>query len=268
MTKWTADAVRAAADAWVWVPPDAEQVVNTEYQLIAYPAHFQHPTQVAWSKTTRPPVDLIDEVLAQVRAWGRDRVYWWIRADTEPAATEAALLERDATLAETVQVLAYDLADGLPELDLPGPGRAEGLQAELVSDERTFRLSQLVSEGVWDEHHEPTAAEFESDLARLREALASWSDFRVIVFLDGQPAATGGCGLVSEVARLWGAGTLPAFRGRGAYRQLLSSRIATAHEHGATLALVKGRVQTSAPILLRAGFTAYGEERCYCLMTN
>jgi GNAT superfamily N-acetyltransferase len=275
MTKWTADAVQAAADAWVWVPPDAEQVVTSEYQLIAYPAHFQHPTQVAWSKTTRPPVEVIDEVLAQVRAWGRDRVYWWVRADTRPAATEAALLERGAALAETVQVLAYDLAAGLPDLGLPEPGprepgppepgRADGMHAELVSDERTLRLSQLVSAGVWDEHHEPTAAEFESDLARLREALASWSDFRVIVYLDGQPAATGGCGLVSEVARLWGAGTLPAFRGRGAYRQLLSTRIATAHEHGATLALVKGRVQTSAPILLRAGFTAYGEERCYRL---
>jgi GNAT superfamily N-acetyltransferase len=265
MTKWTADAVQAAADAWVWVPPDAEQVVTTEYQLISYPAHFQHPTEVAWSKTTRPVPDLIDEVLSHVRAWGRDRVYWWIRADTEPPGTETALLERGATTAETVQVLAYDLADGLPELGLPEPGGADGLQTELVSDERTLRLSQLVSEGVWDEHHERTAAEFESDLARLREALASWSDFRVIVYLDGQPAATGGCGLVGEVARLWGAGTLPAFRGRGAYRQLLSARIATAHEHGATLALVKGRVQTSAPILLRAGFTAYGEERCYLL---
>jgi hypothetical protein len=38
-----------------------------------------------------------------------------------------------------------------------------------------------------------------------------------------------------------------------------------AREHGATLALVKGRVLTSAPILLRAGFADYGEERCYWL---
>ena len=29
------------------------------------------------------------------------------------------------------------------------------------------------------------------------------------------------------------------------------------------LALVKGRVETSGPILRRAGFTAYGDERCY-----
>ena len=38
-----------------------------------------------------------------------------------------------------------------------------------------------------------------------------------------------------------------------------------AREHGAALALVKGRVETSGPILLRAGFADYGEERCYWL---
>jgi hypothetical protein len=43
------------------------------------------------------------------------------------------------------------------------------------------------------------------------------------------------------------------------------SRIGLAREHGATLALVRGRVQTSGPILLRAGFTGYGEERLYRL---
>ena len=75
----------------------------------------------------------------------------------------------------------------------------------------------------------------------------------------------GGYTLVGEVARLWGAGTRPAFRGRGAYRSLLAARMKLAREHGATLALVKGRVETSGPILRRAGFSSYGEERSYCL---
>jgi GNAT superfamily N-acetyltransferase len=265
MTKWTAEAVRAAADAWVWVPPDAEQVATSEYQLIANPAHYQHPTKVAWSKLTRPPADVIGEVLAQVRAWGRDRVYWWIRADTEPPVTEAILVEHGATLADAVQVLAYDLADGLPDVGLPVLDGPAGQQAEIVRDERTLRAHHLVSEEVWSEHREWSPEEFAADLASVRKALAAWSDFRVIVFVDGQPAATGGCGIVGDVARLWGAGTLPAFRGRGAYRHLLHARITTAREHGATLALVKGRVETSGPILRRAGFTPYDEERCYCV---
>jgi hypothetical protein len=273
MSEWTAEKVRAAADAWVWVPPDAEQILTSEYQLVAYPAHYQHPTQVAWSSAARPVEEVIDEVLAHVRARGRDRVYWWVRDDTAAAAqtgasqvnsgqpsTEEVLQLRGGKLAETVQVLAYDLSDGVPDLDL-----ADGPTAELVRDERTLRASHLVSAEVWDDHRERTPAAIAEELAGLLESIESGSEFRVVVFVDGEPAAGGGCGLVGQVARLWGAGTRPAFRGRGAYRALLAARVGLAREHGATLALVKGRVQTSGPILRRAGFTAYGEERSYCV---
>jgi hypothetical protein len=46
---------------------------------------------------------------------------------------------------------------------------------------------------------------------------------------------------------------------------VLAERLRLARAHGATLALVKGRVETSGPILLRSGFAAYSEERCYWL---
>ncbi|WP_344818194.1 hypothetical protein [Microbacterium soli] len=65
--------------------------------------------------------------------------------------------------------------------------------------------------------------------------------------------------------RLWGAATLPGSRGRGAYRAVLAERLRIGAEPGATTALVKGRVSTSAPILARAGFTHYGDERSYAL---
>ena len=260
MSDWTPAAVRAAAAEWVWVPPDAKQVLTSEYQLIAYPGHYQHPTQVAWSSAARPASEVVDEVLAQVGEWGRDSVYWWVRDDTGPADTETVLRARGATLAESVQVLAYDLASGVPDLSPAG-----GPQAEIVRDERTLRASHLVSAEVWDDHRERTPAAIADELSGVLESLESWSDFRIVVFADGEPAAGGGCGIVGEVARLWGAGTRPSFRGRGAYRALLAARMRIAQQHGATLALVKGRVETSGPILRRAGFTAYGEERSYCL---
>src|SRR2546423_1522456 len=81
----------------------------------------------------------------------------------------------------------------------------------------------------------------------------------------GKPAAVGGCTLRGEVAHLWGAVTLREYRRRGAYRAVLAERLRLARAHGATLALVKGRVETSGPILLRSGFAAYSEERCYWL---
>ena len=37
------------------------------------------------------------------------------------------------------------------------------------------------------------------------------------------PAGAGGHTLVGEVARLWGAGLVPAFRGRGVYRALAAA---------------------------------------------
>ena len=65
------------------------------------------------------------------------------------------------------------------------------------------------------------------------------------------------------VARLSGGVVVPAERGRGLYRALLDARLSYAATHGATMALVKGNVVTSAPILRRAGFTSFGQEPIY-----
>jgi hypothetical protein len=259
MSRWTAGAVAEAADAWVWVPPDADQVLTDSYQLVRYPEHyFTHPVEVRWSRSDRPVAELIDEIGGHARAWGQDEVYWDISASTRPAGTEAELLRRGATLAETEQVLAYDLSAGLPEL-----GEPPEIRWEVVQDEPGVRAQWRVYTEVWGDGGEPTAADVERGLAEATGELADWSAFRIVAFVAGEPASFGGCTLVDGVARLWGACTLPALRGRGAYRVVLARRMALAREHGATLALVKGRVETSAPILRRAGFDCYGEERCY-----
>ena len=50
------------------------------------------------------------------------------------------------------------------------------------------------------------------------------------------------------------------YRGRGVYRAMVQARLAEATRRGATLALVKARAGTSAPILRKAGFRSYGRE--------
>jgi GNAT superfamily N-acetyltransferase len=65
------------------------------------------------------------------------------------------------------------------------------------------------------------------------------------------------------VARLWGGAVVPAARGRGVYRAVLAERLAYAACNGATMALVRGKRDTSGPILRRAGFTAFGQETTY-----
>ena len=44
---------------------------------------------------------------------------------------------------------------------------------------------------------------------------------------------------------------------------MLGSRLTYAAKHGAAMALVKGKVDTSGPILRRAGFSAFGSETLY-----
>ena len=268
MTGWTRQRVLQAAAAWGWVPVGADQVRTEDYQLIRYPDRLADPgwppAQVAWSRTSRAPGEVIDEVARQVRAWGLGEVHWWVSEATVPAGTERVLRARSAAVTETLQVLAYDLGRGRPALDVPADVRVE-----LVHDERTVRAAALVTTQGWQR-----PAPDEAEIARQLEEvtgdpvtgdLADQSSFRMVVFLGGRPVAAGGVTLAGPVAQLWGAVTLPAWRGRGAYRGLLAARLRLAADRGATLALVKGRVETSAPILRRAGFTAFGEERLYRL---
>lgn len=265
MTGWTADAVLAAAADWTWVPPDARQVRTDDYQLVEYPAYYHSdPVKVVWCCSGRPSGELIDEVGRRVTEWGHAEVGWDVSATTRPAGIAAELTRRGATLAETAQVLAYDMTGGRPALDEPS-----GVEWKIVQDEDTARASQRIQLDVWDDGGaEPDQATVDRALAEARDGLAHWSSFSVVAFIGGQPASSGGCTLVDGVARFWGAGTRPALRGRGGYRVVLGRRMAVAREHGATLALVKGRADTSAPILRRAGFRSYGEQHTYRLVLD
>jgi hypothetical protein len=256
---WTEEAIVAAAAAWRWVPPDAHQVLTPEYQLVRYPEHYlTNQVAVLWSRSRRSVGELVDEVGQYVRVWGHSEVHWDVTAATKPEDTEAELRRRGAPLTETTQVLAYDMTGGLPELAEPPE-----VSWQVAADQNSVRASQIVYREVWGNPKAPTDAEIEVALAEAERDLAGWSSFRVVSYLKGEPASFGGCTLVDGVARLWGAGTRAALRGHGAYRVVLARRMALAREHGATLALVKGRVETSAPILRRAGFLPHGEERTY-----
>ena len=262
MSSWTPERVLDAAADIEWVPGGAIEMCTDDYRLVRYPDVVLDPTfhaaQVTWSRTARPVEEVIEEITAQVRGWHLPGVAWWVSATSQPADTDEALRARGAGLIDAVQVLARELGE-LPRLDVP-----EYVAVELVRDERTFRAASAVTVQGW-QRAEPDEAEIARQLDEALRDLASWSSFRVVAFVEGEPVSTGGCTLAGEVAQLWSAVTLSASRGRGAYRAVLAERLRLARDHGATLALVKGRGLTSAPILLRAGFADYGEERCYWL---
>jgi len=255
--------VLGAATAMQWRPDGAVEVHTDDYRLIRYPDWALDPTfpaaQVTRSQTRRPDHEVIDEVIAHARGWGLLGVAWWVSAATRPPGTEETLRARGGKRIDTVQILACELTGGLPELDIP-----PDVTIELAADESSFRAALAVAVRGWG-RKELQAAQLDRELAEAIRDLADWTGFRVVARVGGEPASSGGCTLDGEVAKLWGAVTLPAFRRRGSYRAVLAERLRLARDHGATLALVKGRVETSGPILLRAGFTDYGEERCYWL---
>jgi hypothetical protein len=263
VSSWTPQRVLDAAAALEWRPDGAIEALTGDYRLIRYPDRVLDPTfpaaQVTRSRSDRAAGEVIDEVAARVRGWGQPGVAWWVSPQTRPADTEETLRGLGGKRIDAVRILARELGGGLPELSIP-----ENVTTELVRDERTFRAASTVSVRGWG-RSEPTEAELANGLAEALEDLADWSGFRVLSMVGGEPACTGGCTLRDDVVQLWGAVTLRSFRRRGSYRAVLAERLRLACEHGATLALAKGRVDTSGPILLRAGFADYSEERCYWL---
>ena len=263
MSSWTPRHVLDAAVAMEWSPDGAVEVLTDDYRLIRYPDWALDPpfpaAQVTRSRSERTVAEVISEVTARVREWNRPGVAWWVSSATLPPDTEAALRTAGGKQIDAVQILARELKGD--EADLPGPG---DVSVELVADERTFRAASMVTVRGWG-RKEPTGAALAREYAEVVTDLAAWSSFRVLASVRGEPAAVGGCTLRGEVAHLWGGVTVREYRRRGAYRAVLAERLRLARAHGATLALVKGRAETSGPILLRSGFLAYSEERCYWL---
>jgi hypothetical protein len=261
MPIWTdEDALEAAAD-WLWIP-EGSDVVDGDITLIRRPAWAGGSVAVERTRSTRPVADLVDEAAATALAWGAAVLQWVVPDDAPELAVE--LEGRGAEVADALDILALPLADR------PEPPPKAGVSARLVETRDDVIAIGRINAAVWGDA--PLDDErLSAELGHVRRALADGTGFRVLATVDGEPACTGGVTLapgprgLGTVARLWGAATLEPLRGRGAYRAVLAERLRISAARGATLALVKGRVTTSAPILARAGFRRVGGERRFHL---
>jgi GNAT superfamily N-acetyltransferase len=246
--------VAAASRAWVWVPPNATKVETDEYLLLRMPEWFGIGLELMRVDPQRPAGEVVDEVLERAGAFDLPEVNCWVKLHNEPSLDEV-FKARGGVLDETLAVLALDLTAGVPEL-----GPLDGRETRWATDVDTMRDNLQVGAEVFGDSMPPEAEiAAEVDRAQTDESGSG----SVVAYLDGVPVGCGGISLVDGVARLWGGAVREEARGRGAYRAVLDARLRRGVERGAAMALVKGRIQTSGPILARAGFEVYGEERSY-----
>lgn len=256
----SSDAVSAAFDRWIWYPDDAAVVETDEYLLVRFPDWFLDPLQLLRLRPGpgRGPDAVLDEVVARAGELGGASLLAWVRLDA-PDGLETALVARGGLREETVDAFALDLAGGVPDLD---PAPRAGLR--WMTDLMTARDEHRVEVEVFGGRMPPEERLVQAAEAEGRDH-AEGRGGRLVAYLDGEAVGCGGVALAGGDARLWGGAVVARARGRGVYRALLRERLAYAVEHGATMALVKGRIETSGPILRRAGFEVFGQERSYRL---
>lgn len=259
MTLLDPAAVVAASNAWLWYPDDATVVDTADYLLVRWPPYFAAHPDLLRIAPDAPLEPILDAAVEQVRSWGEPALVVWAKLDA-PEGLEELLRARGAAVDETLDVFALDLADGVPDLDVPN-----NVLVRWQDTVESKRDGNVVAMAAFEEGAEPDEETLARLAAECADDVAAGRGGSMVAYLDGTPVGTGGLSLADGVARLWGGGVAPAARGRGVYRAVLAARLAYAVDHGATMALVKGRIETSGPILRRVGFAAYGQERSYRL---
>lgn len=249
-----ADILRAAA-AWVWSPRDGDQQ-NDHLRLVRYPPRLGGGVRGSQVRSSADASTVLDHAIESTRAWGESRLTFWTNPSDGPDLEEE-LRRRGAEHIDTVAVLARPI----DEVDIDVPS---GVTSEVVRTLDHVRAVDSINVQVWEQ------APLDEDglrieLAEVRAELDAGEGVRALGRLDGRAVSTGGCTVVDGFTRLWGAATLLDARGRGTYRAVLAERLRASVELGATTALVKGRIATSAPVLSRVGFRHYGDERAYRL---
>jgi GNAT superfamily N-acetyltransferase len=251
------DDVLARAAEWMWVPSFATELRTAEYRVVAFPEHFAEPTEampVSFG-STRQPAQVLDDVLDAAAALGRDGVtIMGLNERTRPEGLEAHLVARGASLRETLAVLAADLSGD--SVDLAAPADVE---VRAVDGLETLRDYDRISVDVFG----GTLRTEEELLSSLASLFDGGRDPMLVAYRDGAAVGAGGYSVAGDVLRLWGGAVVPEVRGTGVYRAVLDHRLRAGRALGCRVALVKGRVDTSAPVLRRAGFASYGEERAY-----
>jgi GNAT superfamily N-acetyltransferase len=235
-----------------WAPRDAVVVDRPELLYISCPRDVPYLNMVA---RVRAGPDRLPSLVAEVvQAHAGRRSRWPVLHSRDRASLEAEL-DR-AAYAPGQEHHVYVVA---PRSYRRRP--APGIVVQRIGSIEQLRDSHRVRRAAFGEHESPE--EDASELARELES-CSGPGARVIRFVaydaeTRRPLSAGGINLLPALGFgfLWGGGTMPDARGRGAYSAVLAARINHALRAGLSLVGLFARVDTSAPVVARQGFSRH-----------
>jgi GNAT superfamily N-acetyltransferase len=202
------------------------------------------------------PQARVAEIVAREAAFFEPRpgeFEWKVYSQDAPPGLEQALADAGFAPEEAETLLVLD-ADARIEMQLPS-----GVEIRPVRDEQGIADYAVASGLAFGRDETERAQRF---LARLGDP----EQRLYVAYEDGEPIAAGRLEFNGDrpFAGLWGGGTVPERRGRGAYRALVTVRVAEARRRGVRYLTVDAR-ETSRPILERLGFHPLAKVRGWTL---
>jgi len=243
-----------AEDALAFLVPRPGEVVLETKQYCLRNMPSPHPL-AGYAARLRLGAE-VEEAVPAVRAWfadhGRDEFLWLCGPSTTPRDLEARLTTMGARPDAEDPVWAGMMLS-------EAPARTAGIDVRKVQElDEALRCVEITAAD------RPEAAR-ESTVAQLR---ASWPDRNPEVqemfaaYLDGKLVACATAAYLDRAVYLSGGATIPAARGRGAYRALVRARWDEAVRRRTPMLVVQAG-SMSKPILRRLGFREVCEIRAF-----
>lgn len=235
-----------------WLPPWATRVEREEVIYTRSDRPLQALNMVVKVRAQGAALEGVVEEVSAAHAGVPSR--WLLSASSRSAELEGLLAEHG--YAEEHQHFAYAVDPRRWQ-----PRAREDLVVEAVADARGIReVISVAARAFGDPDVDPGEDRVADELAGVTGPAPRTHRFLARDSVSGAPLSGGGMNWFPElrVGFLWGGGTVPEGRGRGAYRAVVDARVARAAALGAGLVGVYARVDTSAPILEALGFTRHG----------
>jgi len=235
-----------------WLPAWAG-VVDRPGVLYTHSSRDQHALNQVLR--VRGPVEALPETVAEVdRAHRGVCSRWLLCRDSQHPALPPLLLRHGWMPEHRHHVRAVQV----DRLQVPA---SPGVTVRAVADAPTLRDCIAVCNAAFGHDFEALSeARLADELSQLGRADAQVHRFVAYDDASGRPMASGGLNTFPSlgVGFLWGGGTLPELRRRGAYRAVVAARLQRARAVGCDIVGVYARVDTSDPIMAALGFERHG----------